>query len=353
MDLTSHDGRFSGTLDVEVPDADGVPTHFTMPVVVDEARGLATFVAYVRPGTRMADITVRVRDERGRAASRPVHPEDLPGGNPPTGLDPSQTLVVTLGNPQGVAEVASLAGFSAATSAGREGSTELVVVAPTVPSGLPGRWYGYDGADVIVLDTNDTAVMDDLRNRGDGLRRWVRNGGHLVVAVASNWQVARELLGDLLPAVPAGTTRLNDSGEIEAFAGSSTNQLIPLGGSMTVARLDGAEARGRRVLAATVETPLVVRGADGFGRVTLVGLDVDQPPFSKWEDRRLFWARALDLERPGRCRTGLGDRRRRGLLPEPDQRPVERSSTGRWTGRRASRSCRSAGSPSSSSSTSC
>ena len=43
------------------------------------------------------------------------------------------------------------------------------------------------------------------------------------------------------------------------------------------------------------DLPLVVRGAQGFGRVTLIGLDVDQKLFSNWADRGLFWARAIDL----------------------------------------------------------
>ena len=49
------------------------------------------------------------------------------------------------------------------------------------------------------------------------------------------------------------------------------------------------------MLAATTATPLVVRGAYGFGRVTQVGIDVDQNPFAAWKDKPLFWVRALDL----------------------------------------------------------
>ena len=46
-----------------------------------------------------------------------------------------------------------------------------------------------------------------------------------------------------------------------------------------------------------------MRGAYGFGRVTLITLDVDQKPFSDWPDRSLFWVKALDLKRP-RGRSG-------------------------------------------------
>ena len=45
----------------------------------------------------------------------------------------------------------------------------------------------------------------------------------------------------------------------------------------------------------TSSLPLVVRGPCGFGRVTLIALDVDNKLFSDWPDRGLFWARAIDL----------------------------------------------------------
>ena len=52
--------------------------------------------------------------------------------------------------------------------------------------------------------------------------------------------------------------------------------------------------------------PLVVRGTHGFGRVTLIALDVDQKPFSDWVDRSLFWVRAIDLKRPRGDQDGGG-----------------------------------------------
>ena len=50
------------------------------------------------------------------------------------------------------------------------------------------------------------------------------------------------------------------------------------------------------MIASTVSTPLVVRGPYGFGRVTLIGLDVDGKPFASWPDRGLFFVKTLDLK---------------------------------------------------------
>ena len=63
-------------------------------------------------------------------------------------------------------------------------------------------------------------------------------------------------------------------------------------------KFDQVEARGGRVLAAEGPVPLVVRGTYGFGRVTLLAIDVDQKPFSAWKDRGQFWLRAIELHRP-------------------------------------------------------
>jgi hypothetical protein len=290
-------GRFTGTLEIEVPDEDGTPTYTRLPVALNSAAELRSFAGYIRPGAPNAEVVVRLRDPGGRAATRDAHLDDR-SKKPPAILDPGQMMIVALGNPQGVAELPALAGFSGtAENLGRP--AEIVVVHPRVPEGLPARWYGFDAASVVVLDTDDRATMEALRARGQGLKEWVRRGGHLVVAGATNTQIAAEVLGDLLPARPAGTTRLNDSGEIETFAGSTTNQLLPQNTAMSVAKLETDPARPTQVLAATTATPLVLRGTYGFGRVTMVGIDVGQKPFASWKDKSLFWVRALDLRARG------------------------------------------------------
>jgi hypothetical protein len=73
-----------------------------------------------------------------------------------------------------------------------------------------------------------------------------------------------------------------------------------------VTKLEGVKERGGQVLSMTASLPLVVRGPYGFGRVTLVALDVDQKPFSEWPDRALFWLRAIDLRRPPVDQSGGG-----------------------------------------------
>ena len=162
-----------------------------------------------------------------------------------------------------------------------------------------------------MLDTNDREAMSALDAlRGRSLVDWVERGGHLVVAVGANWQLVRDsVLAPILPGLPNGQVRVASLEALDAFAGSPTKQITPPGSApVMVTKLEEVKERGGAVLSVTANLPLVVRGAYGFGRVTLITLDVDQKPFSDWPDRSLFWVRALDLKRPRADQTAAGSR---------------------------------------------
>ena len=101
--------------------------------------------------------------------------------------------------------------------------------------------------------------------------------------------------------MPAGQEQVASLEALDTFAGS-TKPITPprLGRKVMVTKLEEVDRRGGKVLSVMSGLPLVVRGPCGFGRVTLIAVDVDQKLFSEWPDRALFWARALDL-RPQRA----------------------------------------------------
>jgi hypothetical protein len=74
-----------------------------------------------------------------------------------------------------------------------------------------------------------------------------------------------------------------------------------------VTKIEETAQRGGTVLVPMSHLPLVVRGQYGFGRVTLIALDVDNKLFSEWPDRALFWTRAIDLrsQRPDQATAGV------------------------------------------------
>ena len=293
--------RFSGVVEVEVPDDDGTPTLFRQVLDV-AAGGDQTVVTYARPGSRDPGFTLRLYDEKGRRVGPVVDGSQLAQLNP---VQADETLLVTLGKAQGVEQIPSLPGFTQERNNSGTGPSVAVARVESSARTMPGRWYGYDSAEAVVVDTNDKDVMEALTVRGQGLVDWVARGGHLVVAVGGNWQSVRDsVLGPILPAVPAGQERVASLDALESYA-SATKQIAPPGsGGAQVAKLEQVEERNGRVLLAAGAVPLVVRGPYGFGRVTLLTFDVDQKPFADWADRALFWVKATDLKRGSASGTG-------------------------------------------------
>ena len=286
--------RFSGTLEVVVPDDDGTPTSFRQVVDVG-ARQAQRVTAYARPGSNNPAFTLRLYDQSGRRRGDDVVAAERSRLNE---LRPQEILLATLGEPRGVEMIPNLPDFNDLANPATRGNVVTVARLDAIGGLLPGRWYGYDAAQAVVLDTNNDEVMATLDAlRGQALAEWVRRGGHLVVAVGANWQRVRDsFLGPILPCVPNGQERIGDLGTLESFAGANRPITPPGAAPVMVAKLEGIEERGGRVLTSGV-TPLVVRGPYGFGRVTVVALDVDTRPFADWVDRPLFWTRALDLRR--------------------------------------------------------
>jgi hypothetical protein len=291
VDLQAGPQDFQGALEVIVPDDDGTPTSVFRPVSIP-ARQTLSFPAYVRPGTRDVEFRVAVRNEGpgGRVLARGV------GQQVYTQIETAQSLILTLGNPRGVDEIPKLPGF---VSEDRP-TQNAVVVTSVQPTALPATWYGYEAVNLVVLDANDREVLRALSQRGEGLRQWVRHGGHLVIAIGSNWQEVNDSpLRDLLPAVPVGRQPLADLGAVESFVGAENKPITPPGSPpVQVTQFELVPARDARGLDSTASGPILVRGHYGFGLVTVVGLDVDSRPFADWVLKNQFWARLLDLRPP-------------------------------------------------------
>ena len=295
VQVKAGDDRFSGVIEVEVPDDAGVPTFFRQ-VVEIAAKGTGRVVTYARIGSRDPNLIIRFRDQNGKQVGN-----TLDGSNAVQfdTILPGESLILTLGKPQGVELVPGLPGFSNEKSA--TGGSELTIArieTTANTAGLPGRWYGYDAADAIVVDTDDKDLMEALTTRGDALVDWVKRGGHLIVSVGGNWQSVRDsVLGPILPGLPSGQERMPSLEALDSFA-AATRSITPVGSPpVMVTKFEEIEKRGGKVLSETQNVPLVIRGSEGFGRVTVVGISTNEKPFSEWPDRPNFWLRAVDLRR--------------------------------------------------------
>ncbi len=291
VDVKAGPGAVDGLVEVTAPDDNGLPTRIRRPVIL-KANEMGTIPLFFRSGALIAEIGVRVI-VGGRVKA------EWPNGGAVESFGAETEVIVSAGKPVGLGELKDLAKYAGEVNGAR--ATFLVsTISPR--DGFPSRWYGYDSADVVVIDTNDADTMARLANQSQPLREWVRQGGHLVVAVGSNWQVAKgSPLEPLLPGVPAGRVELSDPGLIDQFAGTGNKPILANDAKdrLLVTKFEDWESRGAIPLAASSLTPLVLRGPYGFGRVTMIGLDVDQKPFSTWGDKKLFWDKVLDLRGRG------------------------------------------------------
>ena len=298
---------FSGEMQAVVEDETGTPTTVRQAVQVG-AGGTQRVTAYVRPGSLSSEFaSLRFVDGKsGRQVIPPFEVGGIVSGPNPAKLDPigqGDYQLITLGHPSGVEEIPRLPGYNATPGNANNGRAREVAVTQVDALGaadrLPGRWYGYDSADVVVIDTNDVETLGALNGgRIEAIKQWVERGGHLVVAVSSRYQAVNDgPLAELLPAKLVGQGQVTPFDALEAYTAASQQARFE-NQPMQAVRMEEIEARGGRVIAQTLSTPLVVRGSYGFGRVTLVGLDVDGKPFADWPDRKFFWLKALDLKTP-------------------------------------------------------
>ena len=268
-----------GQVAISAPDSDGTPTSTFIPVDL-EAGSDKTVIGYTRFGALECELQVKLIDETGKTIGKP---HSQPFSRP---LGWSTLLVLGAGNTSGLREVPGLTKFLDAGD-GRPG----LAIAPW--SSLPDQTLGLDSVEALALASDDRDVIERLAgNEGRVLRDWVAHGGHLVVSLSpANWQRVGEVLGDLLPAHPAGPQVLSDLAPVEGFADKVSKQIKQ---PMTVVRLELTDPR-TITLAATAATPLVVRRSYGLGRVTLTGVDVAEEPFSSWKDRPSYWEKLLDI----------------------------------------------------------
>jgi hypothetical protein len=272
-------------IEVTTPDNDGVAVTTAEPVVANEPT-----IIYIRAGRLGGAVTVRLlSDDKRELDRRELSTSSSRGGGsrfeplPSTG-----ELVVQLGgSPIG------LDGAIIDAESGDAAPTRGVANVATIDA-IPTDWFGYDGVDVLVLTTSDTAfcqrLADDER-RMAALRKWVELGGRLVVCAgrsAPEWFAEGKPLADLLPGKLVDVVQLPQTQAIESFAGSS--EPIGRGGaqlSIPVPRL--VDVSGRvEAFGRGNELPLVVRTARGLGELVFVGVDLAEPPLADWPGRRAF-----------------------------------------------------------------
>ncbi|MCX7423427.1 MAG: hypothetical protein NT013_28365 [Planctomycetia bacterium] len=165
-------------------------------------------------------------------------------------------------------------------------NTPLLETVPQVQATRSTDWpklaeipWGLDGIDGLLISSrvtlSDTAAFE--------LERWLRRGGQVLLSVTTDraeFQKTRwsTWLSGIVEV--RERTRTSDLSGVESFTVFSRK--IPTAKLTPVTTFNVQEGRK---LAACLEGTLFSRASFGFGQITLIGTDLTQPPFSRWEGR--------------------------------------------------------------------
>lgn len=149
-------------------------------------------------------------------------------------------------------------------------------------SRLPDRWQGLDALHAFVwtqdLGGDPADPLQVSESALTGLREWVARGGHLVVMlpeVGQTWTGSP--VADMLP-VSAGQLRQVESEDwasLPWIGGRRSEEPVPL--NVTTFDVRDDDPRAAVLLRDQEGRPIVVAGRYGFGRVTVVGMDLTSP----------------------------------------------------------------------------
>ena len=284
-----------------LPTATGRDASLFVDVFVEKNQS-KTFSRYVKIAGQSSVVTCRLLTPAGRLVSRGMADLTNPNQNYQA-LNATESLVLSIGSPAGLYELSKEPSPDQADAA----EIPQVVNCSMLVSEMPAQWFAYEAASAVVMATSSEAFFDNIDPlRISALRSWVRQGGHLVVSVANNWQVvSKSFLGPMLPAELTGLGSTRSPEVLETYINAKIRFDLGRGG-LPIATL--ANLRGRVELEQG-DRPLAVSGSYGLGRVTLLTFDTDAAPFQNWVGRTAFWAKLLGFQRESEGRDDPGPSR--------------------------------------------
>lgn len=174
------------------------------------------------------------------------------------------------------------------------------------PSRMPDRWYGFSGLEALVWTpdafdpTSPSVSPESLR----AIRDWVQRGGHLVVVLPSVGELwTSSPLNDILPDVKIRPVKDVDPLTIFDLVPAEPMTLLQVnafdveaGKASDVMVLHRIGKRGR------AGDPVVVAQQRGFGRVTLIGVNLSDPRVVRMgvpSAGDMFWKNIFNWRSPG------------------------------------------------------
>ncbi len=280
--LKAHGTGVQGTVQCRSTDGDNVPVTYANNVKLNVSAGQTQEVILpLQAGGVSAKTSLEIQTTSAGSWSEPLK---LP---PP--LAATREIVASLGPAIDVAELPRYIR--------RREDFAFVPVSIDQASDLPLTAAGYADLEIVVLPLSRASLIDEMSDKQlAALLQWVQGGGRLILTTATR---GPQLLGPggrlaaIAPGKIRGVVRMRRTIGIESAGGAAVDiDTVAAGRAPFV--LDYENYQGRVDLwesqSGTSGQPLVVRSAYGFGQVQIVGLDLDQPPWSEWPGRPRFIA---------------------------------------------------------------
>lgn len=289
--LSAGGEKLQGRLELTVLDGEGVEVAYLAPdapPVEVPAKSEATFLQYVKFGRVRSHLTVRLRgDDRVRVA-RTFRAHEFPQP-----LPASHELIVTLAGDAGVSD--------AVRQMRRRADEQVIAAQIDDPALLPDAARGYDSIDTLVLLTSRTDFFDQLDEaQREALRQWVRLGGRLLLSVGAQGERVfgpEGVLADFAPGRFLVVAPQRRTAGLETFISAAERVGAGEGRAADLPMTILGDVRGRVEVfeaAGPAQRPMVIDYPVGFGRVTLVAIDLDREPVASWRDRGKLVRRLLE-----------------------------------------------------------
>jgi hypothetical protein len=269
-------------IEISTLDAEGHTSTFVSPPASLKA-GSQSLTAFFRCGRLDNLVRVRLQIDGAVQATLALRPGQ--SGQLKELARLADRVIVTAGLP--VRSDGPL-GFEEVARPGTATEPAVHLLARPSPAELPTHPLSYSGVHVVVLG----GAAETPEAVSQALREWVADGGRLLLSVPKDLATFRQSpLWSWLPVQLGGEpVAVVNLGELEALAGRSIR--IPATGRQLVARLKAEE--GTR-LASSRDDPLLMRAPYGFGEVTVLAMDLTQPPLKEWGGLRDFAQRLVEL----------------------------------------------------------
>ena len=156
------------------------------------------------------------------------------------------------------------------------------------PNFLPEDWYGYESVKLLIMRAKAIGQLSDRQFQA--LSRWLRQGGLLVIGGSLNTgPLGQKMIQEILPITVRGHRQFSELKSLEHFC----SQILTSSEPFLVLNVAIDDAK---ILAIENDLPVIFLKKLGFGRIVFLSFDMNRPPFSLWEGRRMFWDKILSVQ---------------------------------------------------------